>query len=53
MPSINLNIDQYHLNIPPKARPMKQRPRKFALECQQVINDKVDRLQGVWFVIEV
>lgn len=39
---IDPNVMQHHLNIFPKARPMKQKPLKFTPDRQQTISDEVD-----------
>lgn len=53
MLGIDSNVAQHHLNISSKVRLMKQKPHKFALECQQVISDEVDKLLGEGFITEV
>ncbi|KAJ8480110.1 hypothetical protein OPV22_023837 [Ensete ventricosum] len=40
MPGIDPEIAQHYLNISPDARPVKQRPRKFAPDRQRAIEDK-------------
>lgn len=47
---VDPEVMRHHLNIRPKARPMKQRPRKFTLDRQKAIDDEVDRLMGVGFI---
>ncbi|KAJ8466037.1 hypothetical protein OPV22_028589 [Ensete ventricosum] len=53
MPRVDPEIAQHHLNIAPGARPVKQRPCKFALDQQKAIQDEVVRLLDAKLVEEV
>ena len=53
MPGISPEVDQHWLNIVPKARPVRQRPRKFALDQLKAIDNEVDRLKKVRFITKV
>ncbi|RRT73897.1 hypothetical protein B296_00025762 [Ensete ventricosum] len=44
MLGIDPKVAQHHLNIEPTARPVKQRPRKFAPDRQKAIEREVARL---------
>ena len=53
IPGIDLGMTQHQLNIDPMARPVRQRPRRFAPDQQKTINDEVDHLRKVGFITEV
>ncbi|KAJ8477085.1 hypothetical protein OPV22_020812 [Ensete ventricosum] len=53
MPGVDPEIAQHYLNISPDARPVKQRPRKFAPDRQKAIEDEVTRLLDAQLVEEV
>lgn len=53
MSGFNPDIVQHHLNISSKARSMKQKHHKFALDRQQTINEEIDKLLRVGFIIKV
>ncbi|XP_065004107.1 uncharacterized protein LOC135636345 [Musa acuminata AAA Group] len=53
MPGIDPGVTQHHLNIHPEARPVKQKPRKFAPDRQKAISDEFNRLREAGFITEV
>lgn len=53
MLGIDLEVTQHQLNIDPEARPVKQRPRKFAPNQWKVISDEVDHLKEAGFITEL
>ncbi|KAJ8470141.1 hypothetical protein OPV22_024484 [Ensete ventricosum] len=53
MPGVDPEIAQHYLNISPDARPVKQRPRKFALDRQKAIEDEVIRILDAQLIEEV
>ncbi|KAJ8478747.1 hypothetical protein OPV22_022474 [Ensete ventricosum] len=53
MPGVDPEIAQHYLNISPDARPVKQRPRKFAPDRQKAIEDEVIRLLDAQLIEEV
>lgn len=53
MPRIDLEVAQHQLNIFPEAHPVKQKPRKFALDRHKAISDEVDRLMEAGFITQV
>ena len=53
MLGINPDVVQHYLNISLEVWPVKQKPHKFALDHQQTINNKVDKLLVVEFITEV
>lgn len=53
MSGINLDVAQHYLNIFPKARLVKQKPHKFALDHQQMISKEVDKMLEVGFIMKV
>ncbi|RWW15663.1 hypothetical protein GW17_00020492 [Ensete ventricosum] len=53
MLGIDLKVAQHRLNIEPGARPVKQRPRKFASDRQKAIEDEVDRLLEAGLISKV
>lgn len=53
MSRIDAGVTQHRLNISLEARPIKQKPRKFALNHQQTISNKVDKSLGAGFITEV
>lgn len=44
MPSIDPKIAAHCLNISPEARPVKQKRRNFAPECNEAVPDEVEKL---------
>ncbi|KAJ8501038.1 hypothetical protein OPV22_011590 [Ensete ventricosum] len=53
IPGVDPEIAQHYLNISPDARPVKQRPRKFAPDRQKAIEDEVTRLLDAQLIEEV
>ncbi|XP_064940582.1 uncharacterized protein LOC135594090 [Musa acuminata AAA Group] len=52
MTGVDPGVAQHHLNIPPDARPVKQRPRQQAPDRQRVIREEVTRLLAAGFIEE-
>ncbi|XP_009391097.2 uncharacterized protein LOC103977328 [Musa acuminata AAA Group] len=53
MLGIDRTVAEHQFNINPEARPVKQRPRRFALDRQKAISEEVDRLTEAGFISEV
>ena len=53
MPKIDRKIIQHHLNINLKCKPVQQKRRIFALECNKVVTEEVEKLLEVDFIREV
>lgn len=53
MLGIDPDMARHHLNISPEAQPVKQKPCRFIFDRQQAISDKVDKLLGVGFLVNV
>ncbi|XP_065039424.1 uncharacterized protein LOC135673957 [Musa acuminata AAA Group] len=52
MTGVNPEIAEHHLNIPPDARPVKQKARRQAPDRQRAIQEEVDRLLAAGFIEE-
>ncbi|XP_065033898.1 uncharacterized protein LOC135666260 [Musa acuminata AAA Group] len=52
MGGVDPEVAEHHLNIPPDARPVKQKPRRHAPDQQRGIQEEVDRLLAVGFIEE-
>ncbi|XP_009419888.2 uncharacterized protein LOC103999771 [Musa acuminata AAA Group] len=52
MTGVDPEVAEHHLNIPPDARPVKQKPRRQAPDRQRTIQEEVDRLLAVGFIEE-
>ncbi|XP_064999835.1 uncharacterized protein LOC135633826 [Musa acuminata AAA Group] len=52
MKGVDPKVTEHHLNIPPNARPVKQKPRRHALDRQRAIQEEVDRLLAAGFIEE-
>lgn len=52
MPRIDRGVAHHYQNIGPQARSVKQKPRKLAPNRQRVVNDEVERLLAVGFIVE-
>nr|XP_009392512.1 PREDICTED: uncharacterized protein LOC103978443 [Musa acuminata subsp. malaccensis] len=46
-------VAQHRLNIDPEARPVRQKPRKFAPDRQKAISEEVGRLKRAGFITDV
>ena len=53
MPKIDRKIIQHHLNINLKCKPVQQKRRIFALECNKVVPEEVEKLLEADFIMEV
>ena len=53
MPEIDRKIIQHHLNVNPECKPEQQKQRIFALECNKVVIEKVEKLLEANFIREV
>ena len=53
MVGINPTMASHKLNIIPAARPVRQKVRRFHLECHKVIQTEVDNLLRAGFIREV
>ena len=53
MPKIDRKIIQHHLNINLKCKPVQQKRRIFALECNKVVIEEVEKLLEADFIMEV
>ena len=53
MLGINREVIQHRLNVNPKCKLMQQQWRIFALECNKVIAEEVEKLLKVGFIREV
>jgi len=53
MPGIKPEIISYHLNIHPRAHPMRQKKRHITPECLKCLEEEVDKLLEVGFIWEV
>src|SRR4051812_32389997 len=53
MPSIPRELDEHHLNLDPKMKPIKQFLRCFNNERREAIGEEIARLLAVGFIIEV
>ncbi|XP_064992508.1 uncharacterized protein LOC135629242 [Musa acuminata AAA Group] len=52
MTGVDPGVAQHHLNIPPDARPVKQRPRRQAPDRQRATHEEVTRLLAAGFIEE-
>ncbi|XP_065030515.1 uncharacterized protein LOC135653032 [Musa acuminata AAA Group] len=52
MRGVDPKVAEHHLNIPPDARPVKQKPRRHAPDRQRAIQEEVDRLLAAGFIEE-
>lgn len=52
MQGIDLRITTHHLNVSPRARPVKQKRRSFAPEHNEAIADEIDKLVQAKFIKE-
>ncbi|XP_064955645.1 uncharacterized protein LOC103986523 [Musa acuminata AAA Group] len=52
MKGVDPKVAEHHLNIPPDARPVKQKPRRHAPDRQHAIQEEVDRLLAAGFIEE-
>ncbi|XP_065023311.1 uncharacterized protein LOC135649130 [Musa acuminata AAA Group] len=52
MTGVDPEVAEHHLNIPPDARPVKQKARSQAPDRQRAIQEEVDRLLGAGFIEE-
>jgi hypothetical protein len=53
MPGIDPSVISHKLNVDPSLRPVKQKRRIFALERNNAIMEKVDKLLATNFIREV
>ncbi|XP_030939563.1 uncharacterized protein LOC115964376 [Quercus lobata] len=53
IPRIDRKIIQYHLNVNPECKPLQQKWRIFAPECNKVVTEEVDKLLEDDFIREV
>src|SRR5438132_7324204 len=53
MPGVPREVIEHHLAVSPDARPIRQKVRRQALECQDVIRLEVDKLLRADFIREV
>ncbi|XP_059639717.1 uncharacterized protein LOC132282110 [Cornus florida] len=53
MPGIDPSVSCHSLNVNPNARPVKQKQRRFAPECNWIIAEEIDRLFDAGFIREV
>ncbi|XP_065023219.1 uncharacterized protein LOC135649050 [Musa acuminata AAA Group] len=52
MTGVDPKVAEHHLNIPPDAHPVKQKPRRQAPDRQRAIREEVDRLLAAGFIEE-
>ncbi|XP_064987293.1 uncharacterized protein LOC135626033 [Musa acuminata AAA Group] len=52
MKGVDPKVAEHHLNIPPDARPVRQKPRRHAPDRQRAIQEEVDRLLAAGFIEE-
>ncbi|XP_065011504.1 uncharacterized protein LOC135640723 [Musa acuminata AAA Group] len=52
MKGVDPKVAEHHLNIPPDARPVKQKPRRHAPDRQRAIQEEVGRLLAAGFIEE-
>ncbi|XP_064979723.1 uncharacterized protein LOC135622021 [Musa acuminata AAA Group] len=52
MTGVDPEVAEHHLNIPPDAHPVKQKPRRQAPDRQRAIREEVDRLLAASFIEE-
>ncbi|XP_064975045.1 uncharacterized protein LOC135618071 [Musa acuminata AAA Group] len=52
MTGVDPEVAQHHLNIPPDARPVKQKPKRQAPDRQRAIREEVGRLLAASFIEE-
>ncbi|XP_065026191.1 uncharacterized protein LOC135650630 [Musa acuminata AAA Group] len=52
MTGVDPEVAEHHLNIPPDARPMKQKSQRQAPDRQRAIQEEVDRLLAAGFIEE-
>ena len=53
MPRIDKKIIQHRLNVNPKCKPVQQKRRIFALECNKGVTEEVEKLLEADFIKEV
>nr|XP_023887813.1 uncharacterized protein LOC111999933 [Quercus suber] len=53
MPWINREIIQHHVNVNPECKPVQQRWRIFALECNKAVAEEIEKLLEAGFIREV
>ena len=53
MPRVDPVVISHRLSLDPWARPVMQKQRKLAPECQAVVNEEVDKLLAVGVIREV
>ena len=53
MPKIDRKIIQHHLNVNPECKPVQQKRRIFAPECNKAITEEVEKLLEAGFIRKV
>ena len=53
MPIIDRKIIQHHLNVNPKCKPVQQKHRIFAPECNKAVTKEVEKLLEAGFIRKV